>query len=141
MELGNNHINAARNIESGKKRLMLQILIVHVKRYCEKNPLTPSQVEVQTQIGLRSDPVERTPVCSQTEVTGSGRKFERTTVWSMIWRWSDQRSIWSEKSDHRRIRAHLGLIRADFERTWVCSEMFSNAVLSDQGPFRAHYFF
>ena len=77
------------------------------------------QIEVQTQIGLLSDPVERTPVYSQTEITGSGRKFERTTLWTMVWRWSDQRSIWSEKSDHRRIRAHLGLIRADFERNWV----------------------
>ena len=78
-----------------------------------------SQVEVQTQIGLWSDPVERTPMCSQTKITGSGRKFERSTVWSMVWRWSDQRSIWSEESDHRQIRAHLVLIRGDFERNWV----------------------
>ena len=49
-------------------------------------------------------------MCSQTEITGSGRNFQRTSVWRMDWRWSDQRSIWSEKSDHRRIRAHLGLI-------------------------------
>ena len=31
-------------------------------------------------------------------------------VWTMVWRWSDQRSIWSEKFDQRPIRAHLGLI-------------------------------
>ena len=31
-------------------------------------------------------------------------------VWTMVWRWSDQRSIWSKKSGHRRIRAQLGLI-------------------------------
>ena len=61
-------------------------------------------------------------------------------VWTMVWRWSDQISIWSENPDHRRIRAqlgliitsssalgsdqerlrvHLGLSRSDFERTWV----------------------
>ena len=34
-------------------------------------------------------------------------------------RWSDQRSISSEKSDHRPIRAHMGLIRGDFERNYV----------------------
>ena len=28
----------------------------------------------------------------------------------MVWSWSDQGSIWSEKSDHRRIRAHLSLV-------------------------------
>ena len=39
----------------------------------------------------------------------------------MVWRWSDQRSLWSGKSDHRRIRAHLGLIRGNFERNWVWS--------------------
>ena len=51
---------------------------------------------------------KRTPVCSQTEITGPGRKFERTKVWTMVWRWSDQRSVWSEKSDH-----------SGFEPTWV----------------------
>ena len=100
----------------------------------------PAQVEVQTQIGLWSDPVERTPLCSQTEITGSGRKFERTTVWTIVWTWSDKRSIWSDKSDHRRIRAHLGLIRTNFERNWVWSEMFSNAIWSDQVPFWAPFF-
>ena len=45
-----------------------------------------SQVEVWTQIELWSEPVERTPVCSQSEITGSFRKFERTTVWTMFWR-------------------------------------------------------
>ena len=72
--------------------------------------LFATQVEVQTQTALWSDPIEPTPVCSQTEITGSGRRFERTRVWTMVWNWSGQRSIWSEKSDHRRIRAHLSLI-------------------------------
>ena len=80
--------------------------------------LLTSQVLVQTEIGLWSDPVERT------EITGSGRKFERTSVWTMVWRWSDQRSIWSEKSDHRRIRAHLGLIRGEFKRNWIDHNLF-----------------
>ena len=84
-----------------------------------------TQVEVQTQIGLCSDPVERTPVCFQTEITGSGRKFERTTVWAMVWRWSDQRSIWSDKSDQRRLRAQFGLIITS-----------SSALLSDQRRLR-----
>ena len=128
-----------------------------------------AQVEVQTQIVLWSDPVERTSVCSQTEITGSGRKFERTTVWSMVWRWSDQSSFWSEKSGawsgDGLIRGPIGLksliiggfertlvwseatssaIGSDhnlFERIWIWSEMFSNAVGSDQGPFRAPHFF
>ena len=69
-----------------------------------------TQAEVQTRIALQSDPIECTPVCSQTEITGSGQKLERTTVWTMVWSWSGQRSIWSEKSDHRRIRVHLSLI-------------------------------
>ena len=72
-----------------------------------------SHAEVQTQIALWSDPIKRTPVCSQTKITGSGRKFERITVWTMVWSSSDQESIWSEKSDHRRIRAHLSLIIND----------------------------
>ena len=50
--------------------------------------------------------------------TGSDQ-FERTTVWTMVMRWSGQRSIWYEKSDHRWNRAHLGLIRNVFERNWV----------------------
>ena len=54
--------------------------------------------------------VERTPVCTQTEITGSGRNFERATVCTMVRRWSDQKSIWSEKSNQRRLRAQLGLI-------------------------------
>ena len=80
----------------------------------------PFQVEVQTQI-------ERTPLCSRTEITDSGRKFERTTVWTMVWSSSDQRSIWSEKSDHRRIRAHLSLIING-----------SGAIGSNQKCIRAH---
>ena len=66
---------------------------------------------MRTQIALRSDPIERTPACSQTEITGSGQKFERTTVWTMVWSRSGRRSIWSEKSRRRRIRAHLSLIK------------------------------
>ena len=46
-------------------------------------------------------------------------------VWTMVWRWSDQRSIWSEKSDHRQIRAQLGLIKTS-----------SSALGSDQKCFR-----
>ena len=65
---------------------------------------------MRTQIALKSDPTERTPACSQTEITGSGRKFERTTVSTMVWIRSGRRSIWSEKSHHKRIRAHLSLI-------------------------------
>ena len=79
-----------------------------------------SQVEVQTQIDFWSDPVERTPVCSQTEITGSFRKFERTTVWS----WSGDGLI----------RGHFGLkslIIGGFERTWVWSEAISSAIGSD----------
>ena len=62
---------------------------------------------------------------SQIKITGSGQKFERTTVWTMVWRWSDQSSFWSEESDHRRIRAHLGLIITS-----------SSALVSDQKCFR-----
>ena len=40
-------------------------------------------------------------MCSQTEITGSGWTFERTTVWTMVWRWSDQRLCWSDKSEPR----------------------------------------
>ena len=42
------------------------------------------------------------------------------------------------------IRGQFGLkslIIGGFERTWVWSEMFSNAIGSDQGSFRTHYFF
>ena len=60
-------------------------------------------------------------MCSQTESTGSFRKFERTTVWTMVWRWSDHRSFWSEKSDHRRIRAQLGLIITS-SSAFLCSQ-------------------
>ena len=113
--------------------------------------LDTSQVEVQTQVGLWSDPVERTPVCSQTKITGSGRKFESIRVWTMVWRWSDQRSIWSEKSDHGRFKrtwvwseatsSAIGSNHNLFERTWVWSEIFSSLIESDQGPFRAPLFF
>ena len=65
---------------------------------------------MQIPIALWSNPIERSPVCFQTEITRSGWKFERITVWTLVWSWSGQRSIWSEKSDHRRIRQHLSLI-------------------------------
>ena len=41
-----------------------------------------AQAEVQTQICLWSDPVERTPVCSQAEITGSGRSALQSGRWS-----------------------------------------------------------
>ena len=78
---------------------------------------------MQTQITWWSDPIKRTPVCSQTEITEFRPNFERTTVWS----WSDQGSIWSEKSDHRRFPAHFSLIIND-----------SSAIGSDQKRIRAH---
>ena len=89
---------------------------------------TIAQVEVQTQIDFWSDPVERTPMCSQTEIAGSFRKFERTTVWS----WSGDGLI----------RGHFGLkslIIGGFERTWVWSEAISNAIGSDHRRIRAHF--
>ena len=57
----------------------------------------------------------------------------------MVWRWSDQRSIWSKKSDHRRFRAHFCLIRGQFraqldliinvfKRNWVWSGTISSAL-------------
>ena len=108
-----------------------------------------TQVEVQTQIGLWSDPDERIPVCYQTEITGSGRKFERTTVWTMVWRLSDQRSMCSENSDHRRIRAHLGWSEATssaigsdhnlFVVTFVWSETTSTAIGSDHNLFERSF--
>ena len=85
---------------------------------CHKNG--PSQVEVQTQIDFWSDSVERTPVCSQTEITGSFRKFERITVWSWF--------------GDGLIRGHFGLkslIIGGFERTFVWSEATSSAIGSD----------
>ena len=82
---------------------------------------------MQTQISLWSDPIERTSVFSQTEITGSGRKFEHTTGWTMFWNWIVQRSIWSEKSDHRCIRAHLSMIING-----------SSAIGSDQKRIQAH---
>ena len=60
------------------------------------------------------------------EITWSGRKFESTSVWTMVWRWSDQISIWSENPDHRRIQAQLCLIITS-----------SSALGSDQERLRA----
>ena len=63
--------------------------------------LWSTQVEVQTQIELWSDRLDRTPLCSQTEITGSGQQFERKIVWAMVRFRSDQRSLQSGRSDHR----------------------------------------
>ena len=98
-----------------------------------------THVEVQTQIYSWSDTVERTPVCSQTKTTGSGRNFEGTTVWTMVWRWSDQWSIWSQKSGpwsgDGLISGKFGLkilIVGEFERTWVWAEANLSAYGSDK---------
>ena len=127
--------------------LMLILLCYNVHKvdwkcvFAHSVPTHP-HVQVQTQIGLWSDPVERTSVCSQTEITGSGRKFERTTVWSMVWRWSDQSSFWSEESGpwsgDGLIRGQLGLkslIIGRFERTRVWSEATSSAIWCDHNLF------
>ena len=74
----------------GTHNLGVQMEMIFLFPY-EKQRTILTQVEVQTQNFSRSDPVECTPVCSQTEITGSGRNFERTIVWTMVWRWSDQR--------------------------------------------------
>ena len=92
-----------------------------------------SQVLVQTQTELWSDPIGRTPLRSQTEITGSGKRFERTIVWTMVWFclirgqfgldgliivflvwtmvWvrSGQRSIRSRRSDHSLFSLDHGL--------------------------------
>ena len=47
-----------------------------------------SQVEVQTQIDFWSDPVERTPVCSQTEIIwffGSSSALRSDHGLEMVW--------------------------------------------------------
>ena len=67
-----------------------------------------SQVAVQTQIGLWSEPVERTPVCSQTKLQG----LEGSLRALQSGRWSG----------YGLIRGHFGLksvIMGGFERTWV----------------------
>ena len=98
-----------------------------------------THVEVQTQIYSWSDTVERTPVCSQTKITGSGRNFERTTVWTMVWSRSDQWSIWSQKSEPWSGDALISgkfdlksLIIGEFERTWVWAEANLSALGSDK---------
>ena len=87
-------------------------------------------------------------MCSQTENTGSERKFERTTVWTMVWRWSDQRSIWSEKSDQRQFRVQVGLIITSSSALWSDQRRLRaqlgliitslSALGSDQKCFRTH---
>ena len=81
-------------------------------------------------------------MCSQTEITRSGWKFERTTVWTMVWRWSDQRLFGCEKSgpwsEDDLIRIQIGLkslIIGWFEGTWVWSEANSSAIGSDHNLF------
>ena len=64
----------------------------------------------------------------------------------MVWSWSGQKSVWSEKSGHRRIRAHLSLIRnsssaigSDRKRIGVHFSLIingSSAIGSDQKCFR-----
>ena len=68
--------------------------------------------------------------------------IERTTVWTMVWRWSDQRLFWSEKSgpwsEYGLIRIQIGLkslIIGWFEGTWVWSEANSSAIGSDHNLF------
>ena len=89
-----------------------------------------TQVLVQTQIELWSDPIERTPLCSQTEITGSGKRFERTIVWTMVWFRSDQRSIRSGRSDHSLYSLDHGLGSVWSEVNWVLKFWF-----------RVHFFF
>ena len=43
-----------------------------------------TRVAVQTQTELWPDPLERTPVCFQTKITGSEQHFERKIVWAMV---------------------------------------------------------
>ena len=79
-----------------------------------------SQVLVQTQIELWSDPIERTPLCSQTGITGSGKRFERTIVWTMVWFLSDQKSIRSARSDHSlySLDHGLGSVWSEVNSVW-----------------------
>ena len=85
---------------------------------------------VQTQIELWSDPIDRTSLCSKTEITGSGKRFERTIVWTMVWFRSDQRSIRSGRSDHSlySLDHGLGLVWSEVNSVW-------------KAWFRVHYFF
>ena len=112
-----------------------------------------SQVEVQTQIGLWSDPVERTPMCSQTEITGSGRKLKalQSGRWSGFGLIRGQfgliiTSSSARGSDQKCFRTQLGLIRDNFEgllfffflfffteRCWLCQEATIKQ-RSDQRP-------
>ena len=96
----------------------------------------PTQVEVE--IELWSDAIERRPLCSQTKTTGSGKQFEGKIVWAMVWFRSDQRSIRPGMSDQRRIWAHLSLIRGRIDCTWVWSEAVLIALESVQRPYRVH---
>ena len=85
---------------------------------------TSSKVEVQAQIGLWSDPVQCTAVCSQTQITGSGKSS--SLLQSVRW------------SGDGLIRGQIGLkslIIRGFERTWVWSEAISSAIGSYHNPF------
>ena len=125
----------------------------HTRIVLRKNYTT--QIEVQTQIALWSDPMKRTPVCLRTKITGSGRKFERTTVGTVvcvglmrgqfdlknlivgvfecIWACNGSSAI---GSDQERIRAHLSLIASySIGCYWVLSERYAivrNWVLSER---------
>ena len=101
-----------------------------------------SQVLVQTQIELWSDPIERTPLCSQTEITGSGKRFERTIVWTMVWFWSDQRSVRSGRSDHSlySLDHGLGSVWSEVNSVWkVWSQSLQSGPWSGFGLIRGQF--
>ena len=113
-----------------------------------------TQVLVHIQIELRSDPIERTPLCFQTEITGSGKRFERTIVWTMVWFRSDQRSIRSGRSDHSLFSLDHGLGRSDqrsirsrrsdhslFRLDHCLGSVWSEVNSVWKVWFRVHYFF
>ena len=112
-------------------------------------PIQSTQVLVQTQIELWSDTIERTPLCSQAEITGSWKAVRAHNsldysivwtsdyglirgqfrlngliivfiVWTMVWVRSDQRSIRPGRSDFECI------IFSNFlffiEGCWLCQE-------------------
>ena len=94
------------------------------KHWIRKEKSFRSQVEVQTQIGLWSDPVERSPVCSQPKLQG----LERSSSALQSGRWSGDGLI----------RGRFGLknlIIGGFERTWVLSEATSREIGSDLNLF------
>ena len=70
----------------------------------------------------------RAHTCSQcARITWSGKSFERTFVWSMVWNLPDQRPLWSGTVWSEVTLVWDGLIRGSFKRTLVY-----------QRPIRAH---